>query len=194
VQASASRVILVWIGHLPGCSSEPGIPGTGCEDGRVPTDVLALTASHPERTLAAGEVLFSEGDDSTNLIVLVEGELVIEAAGIPLHRDTAPGTFVGEVSALLLRPRSATITAVVPSVVRDIGDAAGAFARHPELGIALARQLAARVHRLVAYVTDVQRQFGDHDSHLGMFPELLHRIAHLPPVEIEPGSDRAPDY
>ena len=50
------------------------------------------------------------------------------------------------------------------------------------------------MHRLTAYVADVQRQFGDHDGHLGMFGELLHRIAHLPPVEIEPGSDRAPDY
>src|SRR5215211_6525798 len=66
--------------------SEPGISGTGWEDGRVPTDVLALSASHPERILAADEVLFSEGDDSTNLIVLVEGELVIEAADLPLHR------------------------------------------------------------------------------------------------------------
>jgi CRP/FNR family cyclic AMP-dependent transcriptional regulator len=182
-----------WTVH-PGHSSQSDILAARCQDVDVPTDVLALTSSHPDRTLAAGDVLFSEGDDSTNLIVLVEGELVIEAAGIPLHRDTAPGTFVGEVGALLLQPRSATITAAAPTVVRDIGDAAGAFARHPELGIALARQLAARVHRLVAYVTDVQRQFGEHDSHLGMFPELLHRIAHLPPVEIEPGSDRAPDY
>lgn len=160
----------------------------------VPIDVLALTASHPERLLATGEVLFSEGDESSELIVLVRGELLIEAAGIPLHRDTAPGTFVGEVGSLLRQPRSATVTAAAPTVVRDIGDATDAFGRHPELGLALARQLAARVHRLVAYVTDVQRQYGGHDSHLGMLPELLHRIAHLPPVDIEPGSERSPDY
>ncbi len=157
-------------------------------------DVLALTEGLPERTLAAGEVLFGQGDEVTTTVVLVEGELVIEAGGVIVNRLTVPGSFVGEIGALLDQPRDATVTAGSPTVVRDIGRLQDAFATEPDLGVELARQLAGRLHRLTAYVVEVQRQYGDRDDHLGMFGDLLVRIAAAPPVDVDPGSDRAPDY
>ena len=157
-------------------------------------DVLALTRDLPTRTLAPGEVLFAEGSTSVIVVVLVDGELLVQSAGDTLHRHTAPGTFVGETGALLDQPRNATVTAVGPTVVREIGHPLEFFVEHPGLGLEVARQLAGRLDRLTAYISDVQRQVGHHDDHLGMFGELLNRIAARPPIDVDPGSDRAPDY
>ena len=157
-------------------------------------DVLALTEALPTRTLEAGEMLFIEGDSSSTVVVLVAGELVIESGGVLVGRHAAPGTFVGEIGALLNQGRSATVTAVAATVVREIGDPAEFFAIHPHLGLEVARQLAGRLHRLTAYIADVQRQFAERDDHLGVFAELLSRIGARPPIDIEPGSDRSPDY
>jgi CRP-like cAMP-binding protein len=157
-------------------------------------DVLALTSDLPERTLAAGETVYVEGNPSSTVMVLVDGELEIDRGGVVVNRHGVPGSFVGEIGALLGERRSATVTAIKPSVIREIGDPEEFFAAHPQLGLEVARQLAARLARLTAYVADVQRQFGDRDDHLGVFGELLSRIAARPAVQIEPGSDRSPDY
>lgn len=155
--------------------------------------VLALTDGLPTRTLAAGEDVF--GGDATSVVVLVEGALRAEAGGAVLSVMDAPGTFVGEVGALLALPRSATVTADVESTVRVIGEPLAFFRERPELGVELARQLAARLHRLTAYLTDLRSQYAGSDGHLGMVDAVLGRLAARPAVEMDPGSDRAtPDY
>jgi CRP-like cAMP-binding protein len=157
-------------------------------------DVLVVTEGLPERTLAPGDVVFSEGDEPSSVVVLVDGELAVEAGGVVIDRHRLPGTLVGETGALLHQRRSATVRAGAPTVIREIGHPDEFFATHPQLGLEIARQLAARLHRLTAYIGDVQRQFADRDDHLGVFGEVLQRIAARPAVDIEPGSDRAPDY
>ncbi len=157
-------------------------------------DVLRLTEGLPERSLAAGEVFYREGDPALLVAVLVSGELELEQGGVVVNRHRTPGSFIGEIGALLRQPRSATVTAVVPSTLREIGHPEEFFEAHPQLRLELAGQLAGRLHRLTAYIADVQRQFGHQDDHLGIFGELLDRIAAHPPVDIEPGSDRSPDY
>src|SRR4051812_19109489 len=124
-------------------------------------DVLTLTADLPTRTLAAGEALFVEGSESSVVVVLIEGELLVEASGNTIHRHSAPGSFVGETGALLDQPRNATVTATRSTVVREIGHPVEFFMHHPRLGLELARQLAGRLDRLNAYIVDVQRQVGD---------------------------------
>lgn len=157
-------------------------------------DVLTLTEGMPTRTLAAGEALFVEGDSSSTVVVLVDGEVVVDAGGVVVNRLTAPGSFLGETAALLSGGRTATVTAVRPTIVRELGDPIELFDTHPRLALEVARQLAGRLHRLTAYVSDVQRQFAGRDDHLGVFGELLGRIATQAPIDIEPGSDRSPDY
>lgn len=160
-----------------------------------PADVLALTAGVPERVLPAGEVLFGQGAGADRSVaVLVEGELRVELDGIELAEITVPGAFVGEIGALLGSARTATVVASAPSVVRVIGDPDAFFRDDPRLGLELARQLAGRLHRLLAYLGDLRSQYGDADGHLGVLDSVLGRIAARPPVDIEPGSDRAADY
>jgi CRP-like cAMP-binding protein len=160
----------------------------------VVDDLLTLTEGLPERSLAAGEAVFVEGEPSVSVAVLVEGELVIEANGVMVNRHTRPGTIVGETGTLLKRERNATVTAVVPTVVREIGEPEQFFESHPQLALELARQLAGRLDRITTYVSEVEALYGDRTDHLGMFGQLLGRIATAPTVEVEGGSERSPDY
>jgi CRP/FNR family transcriptional regulator, cyclic AMP receptor protein len=157
--------------------------------------VLASTAGMPERRLAADEVLFGQGDDgSASVAVLVEGSLRIDLGSTHLSDITTAGAFVGEIGALLGTDRTATVTAREPSTVRVIGDPEAFFATHPEVALELARQLAGRLHRLLAYLDDVRAQYADQGGHVALVDSVLGRLASRPSVEIEPGSDRSPDY
>jgi CRP/FNR family transcriptional regulator, cyclic AMP receptor protein len=160
-----------------------------------PSDVLALTRDRPERRLDVGEVLFGKGGGGdAEVAVLVEGSLRVELEGIPLAHLTIPGSFVGEIGALLGTARSATVVAGEPSTARVIGDPEAFFASHPEIGLELARQLAGRLHRLLAYLADLRGQYAGAEGHLTMVDSVLGRLAARPPVDIDPGSDRSPDY
>ena len=53
-------------------------------------DVL-MTEGLPDRTLAPGDIVFSEGEPSSSVIVLVDGELVIEAGGAIIDRHLPTG-------------------------------------------------------------------------------------------------------
>lgn len=156
---------------------------------------MALTGDVANRRLAAGEVLFEQGDEADHAVaVLIEGTLTAELDGVVIDEHTAPGIFVGEVGALLGTARTATVRATTPSTVRIIGDPETFFASHPELALELARQLAGRLQRLITYVADVRHQYADAEGHLGLVHDVLERLSSRPPVDIEPGSDRSPDY
>lgn len=158
-------------------------------------EILAITEDMPVRHLAADEVLYGQGDDSiVEVAVLVDGVLRVEQDGVALATITMPGAFIGEIGALLGTDRSATVVAVEPSTVRMIGDPDTFFATHPTLAHELARQLAGRLQRLLAYLGDIRMQYADSDGHLAMIDSVLGRLASRPHVDIEPGSDRSPDY
>lgn len=160
-----------------------------------PPDILQLTTTMPERRLTAGEELVRQDDaDLTSVWVLVDGSLRVEQDGHHIAEISVPGAFVGELGALLGTARSARVVAAEASTVRHIGDPAAFFASHSDLALELARQLAGRLHRLLAYLSDVRAQYADSEGHLGVIDSVLGRLASRPPVDIEPGSDRSPDY
>lgn len=160
-----------------------------------PPEILALTADMPSRRLAPGDLLYAQGEDSSvGVAVLVDGFLRAELDGKPLNEISVPGALIGEIGALLGTVRSASVVAVEPSTVRLIGDPHAFFASHPQVALEMARQLAGRLHRLTSYLGDVRAQYADAEGHLGVIDSVLSRLASRPPVDIEPGSDRSPDY
>jgi CRP-like cAMP-binding protein len=145
------------------------------------TAPLDLTEGMPERQLASGEVLFDQGATTAHLVaVLVHGSLTVEVDGAVVSDITLPGTFVGEMGALLDHSRSATVVASEPSTVRLIGDPDALFASHPELALELARQLAARLHRLLAYLAQVRKQYADSEGHLLLLDRVISQFSSLP--------------
>jgi CRP-like cAMP-binding protein len=140
-------------------------------------------------------VLYDQGDDQpVGVAVFVDGLLRVELGGQQIDVFASPGAFIGEIGALLGTRRTATVVAAEPSTVRLIGDPDAFFASHPQLALELARQLAGRLHRLLSYLGDLRSQYSDSEGHLAMIDSVLGRLASRPPVEIDPGSDRSPDY
>jgi CRP/FNR family transcriptional regulator, cyclic AMP receptor protein len=160
-----------------------------------PTDVLGLTSGLPTRRLESGEVLLGPAHgDGRSVAILVDGALRVELDGARLADITLPGSFVGEIGALVGGERTATVVATEPTTVRLVGDPEAFFRDDPRLGLEVARQLAGRLQRLLAYLGDIRAQYADQDGHLGVLDSVLGKIASRPPVDIEPGSDRAADY
>ncbi len=102
------------------------------------------------RHYLAGEPIFRWGDLSSELYVVLEGE-------VRIHRDTGrhqvtlarlgPNSFMGEMAPFTEEPRSAGAEAVVPTTVRVLRkDRLGAILHeHPEVLLEVIRNLSARL-------------------------------------------------
>jgi CRP-like cAMP-binding protein len=132
--------------------------------------------------LAAGEVLFREGEPGACLYVVSEGEVIVETAAAGELARLGPGAFFGEVALITDLPRSATIRAAGPvellaidrDVVRDL------VAAHPEV---LGRLLRFVRDRLVDRVTRTSELFTGFAP-----PERAELSARFELVEVEPGT------
>ncbi|MEI6876066.1 MAG: cyclic nucleotide-binding domain-containing protein, partial [Spirochaetota bacterium] len=83
------------------------------------TDLRALSGKMRKITRSPGRVVFREGEEGSELFVLVAGLVSISVRGddaneIELSR-LAPGSFFGEMALLERAPRSATCTALEKS-------------------------------------------------------------------------------
>src|SRR5437868_2277228 len=77
-------------------------------------DLLPLAEVAAEVTLAAGETLFSAGDESDALYVVIDGRVDDRGAA------RGPGACVGELAPLDDEPRAATVTALEPATLLRI--------------------------------------------------------------------------
>jgi CRP/FNR family transcriptional regulator, cyclic AMP receptor protein len=159
-------------------------------------DVLTLCAELPTRSLEAGECLLEEGTPAGPMYVLVRGAVEVRKDGSTLLRIDTPGSFLGEVSALLGTRRSADVVATEPTEVRVIEEPSAALAADPQLVVAMARLLAHRLRAVTSYLADLKRQYGDAGGHLALMDQVLSELMSLRTASLEPGSERedVPDY
>lgn len=59
--------------------------------------------------------LFVEGEMTFDMYILIKGEVRVSIGNESIVRISAPGSLLGEMSSLRVKPRSATITTIVPS-------------------------------------------------------------------------------
>lgn len=107
-------------------------------------------SSHEKIYLKKGELVFKENDESNHLYYIVSGKLAISKKGKRLSILTPADVFVGEMSFLLANRRTATVTAIAPTVLLRISkrEFLAAMRSHPHYAIFLARLLAQRLKRL----------------------------------------------
>jgi signal transduction histidine kinase len=86
-----------------------------------PLEQEALRKIAVERSYAAGEEIFKEGDSGDGIYAIKDGAVEISVEMSPNVRRTfakiGPGEIFGEMAVLELKPRSATATASVPTQV-----------------------------------------------------------------------------
>jgi cytochrome P450 len=118
----------------------------GCGDAEL--DRIAAAVG-PEFGVAAGTVLFREGDAARDCTVILEGEADVLVAGRYVG-SAGPGESVGEMGLLDDAPRSATVVARTPLRARVIDAAAfdALLDDAPSVSRALLRQLSRRLRAL----------------------------------------------
>lgn len=138
--------------------------------------LLELCAGLPRKHVAAGEILLEEGTRTGLLFLLESGKLEVVKGELRVAVLSHPGAVVGEMSALLNQPHTATVRSLVPSQLRVAADPAAFLAAHPDACLAVARMLAQRLDSLTRYLVDLKTQFEDRQDHLGMVDEVLESL------------------
>jgi len=113
------------------------------------------------RKLDKGQILFTEGERSDSVLVLLSGRLKVlrySQDGDPFIINTiVPGDSIGEVGVFSKGPRSATIQASEASEVLELSATAimDLIAKRPAACIALLERVSAMVRRLTDVATDL---------------------------------------
>ncbi|MGH2674438.1 MAG: Crp/Fnr family transcriptional regulator [Actinomycetota bacterium] len=79
----------------------------------TPEDLERVVRIGERRTFDAGETIIAKDSQGQTLFVILSGRATVEAGG--KGRELGPGEFIGEMSLLGRRPRSATVTAIEPT-------------------------------------------------------------------------------
>ena len=80
----------------------------------MPTSALETVADRAsETTFEDGETVTREGEPGKTFYIVTEGRLQVSQHGT-LVRELGPGDFLGEISLVDGRPRTATVTAIGP--------------------------------------------------------------------------------
>jgi CRP/FNR family transcriptional regulator, cyclic AMP receptor protein len=156
------------------------------------TDMLALSAHLPEVEFSPGRAIFSEGEPSGAIWILLSGELQVRKGDVPINTITQPGALVGEVSVLLGADHTATVEATQPSRLRFAVDGRSLLLGEPAIAGLVAVGLAERLNFVNTYLVDLKLQY-DHVPGLSMISEVLSRLAHRQAPSARPGSARDPN-
>jgi len=158
--------------------------------------VLVLCSHLPELHVARGSTLIDEAVRTDRLYVLKTGALEVVRNGVRVVLINEPGSFVGEISALLGSAPTASVAATQDSTLHVLDHASAAVRGSPELTYAIAQLLARRLVAVTAYLVDIKRQYADSETHLGLMDQVLANLMAMQPAGLATGSERAdvPDY
>jgi CRP/FNR family cyclic AMP-dependent transcriptional regulator len=156
-------------------------------------ELLTLAHGFPQRSVAPGVALLTDGESVGTLYVLLEGALRVEKAGQLIASVSEPGACVGEMSLLLGVPATADVVASEESVLAVIENAPAMLEQNADLPLALARLLAARLHVMTTYLADIKQQYADHEGGLGMVDVVLGSLMRSSGNRSALGSERDPD-
>ncbi len=109
----------------------------------------ALLQGIETRDVAAGEIVFREGDPGDSLFYIAKGRYDVIVRGKTVACLVPDDLFMGQLSFLLKQPRTATIRAGSPGRLAEISKSAfvDAIRRRPHYALLLSRLLARRVER-----------------------------------------------
>ena len=121
----------------------------------VPGRVLAAVAEAAvEQRVSPGEVLMEEGAVEAHLYAIVEGRVRVHRGDRTLV-ELGPGATVGELAALVPAPRTASVTALEPTLVLRVDQVVldELLVEWPELAHGVIAELVSRLRA----TTDVHR-------------------------------------
>jgi CRP/FNR family cyclic AMP-dependent transcriptional regulator len=121
--------------------------------------VLEHCAGGRETSFPAGKQVICEGETTGRLYILVDGKLDVVKGGTVVANVTEPGSILGEMSALLGQPHTATVCAVTNSKVYEFDDATTFLQSQPSVALLVAKVLARRLSDATEYLAEIKRQY-----------------------------------
>ena len=109
------------------------------------TDILWRFADMTPKRFAPGESLMEEGRETGKLFVLKSGTVAVERGGVAITTISEPGAVLGEMSALLERPHTASVVATTPVEAYGLDDGIAFLEQRPALALHVATLLAQRL-------------------------------------------------
>lgn len=132
----------------------------------VPTEALGQLATRASETrVARGEILFREGDEDQGMFLVVEGELELKKAGMVVRR-LEDGMTHGELFLDEHQPHQYTAIAREESLLLNLTrpDVLDALLEYPEIGLAMVKDLALRLHKMTQRLVEVEGDLRHHGS------------------------------
>ncbi|WP_062430905.1 Crp/Fnr family transcriptional regulator [Herbidospora daliensis] len=118
-------------------------------DKLTPQEQIDLRTRGRTRTWARGEIVFTQGDPSTWVLLVLSGKVKISAASESgtdvVLAVRGPGAVVGEMASIDGEPRSATVTAVEPVEGLAIRDFAGFLRENGRVAVLIMRTVTERL-------------------------------------------------
>jgi CRP/FNR family transcriptional regulator, cyclic AMP receptor protein len=143
--------------------------------------ILGLCKGMETVSFAAGDVMFPEGGKTGCLYFLISGGVEVTKGETPITVIREPGAVLGEVSILLDQPHTAQVEAIEETICYMTRGGKEFLEQHPQIMLAVAELLAARLKGMIGYLGDLKAQYEDRKDHLGMVDELLLNLAHRTP-------------
>ena len=127
---------------------------------------LPVTRVLPHGTLLA------EGDRSDKLYILKSGDLEVLRNGSVVAGFAEPGAVIGEMSALLDQPHTATVRSRNGAEVYVVEDPNGFLERHPGVAREIARTLALRLSKTTALLVEMRQRSKEREDQ-DMFDKIF---------------------
>lgn len=139
-------------------------------------NLLTLTTAYPTRSLPAGGVLVEAGEADGALYVLAKGRLSVVRDGVEIARIEDAGALIGEMSVLLGKDHTATVTAITPVEVKLIEDGIGWLERTPLAALHVATVACQRLDATSALLAELRRD-GSKPAEPGFFERLFGAVS-----------------
>jgi len=110
-----------------------------------------------EKKSCKGEILFSEGDNGSELYVLLTGAVEVTKKGFHIATISNSGDYFGELSALLGVPRTGTVTVVKDATLLVVTSdrLRELFEKTPQLALRMTTTLARRLAKTTTDLVDL---------------------------------------
>jgi CRP/FNR family cyclic AMP-dependent transcriptional regulator len=112
------------------------------------TEINIFRHSPDARDIAAGEMLFDQGDTGEAMFAVVEGNIELSLNGVVIE-DVGPGGILGEMALINPAPRTARATARTAARVVPVDQSRFMYLvqEHPTFAIQVMRVMAERLRR-----------------------------------------------
>jgi len=150
----------------------------------------------PLVSMAAGDYLLTQGENTDSLYFLLEGAVKVIKDGYDVAVVSDKGAVFGEMSIMLENEHSASVQCLEDSKFYRIEDPGKYLDDHPKVIWHIAQILSLRLFNLNQYLVDVKRQYEGHD-HLNMVDDVLETLLNQQKTKVlqrEDSKRDTPDY